>query len=298
MSQSLSQSPRRGFTLIELLVVIAIIAILAAILFPVFQKVRENARRASCQSNLKQLGLAETQYCQDNDEKFSGAYREFSSTDGNRLTFAEMIYPFVKSTGVFKCPDVTTPFIGSNANNCTYNPNTCVAGAGTLTYSYNCISAINTGNTNGDHAWNPLSTIDAPSETYLMMDNKGGYNDYNVWRTEDTDINGKFYTTNAVTWNGDPINGQSPAGSTIMGRRQLPILRRPREVPAEFAGYEWRPRPAGTSPRAWPSRSCAAASTLTECRRLMMRPCARCESAAPSGRRFSSRRWLWHCGLA
>src|SRR5205809_4233116 len=60
---------RRAFTLIELLVVIAIIAILAAILFPVFSRARENARRASCQSNLKQIGLGFLQYAQDYDER-------------------------------------------------------------------------------------------------------------------------------------------------------------------------------------------------------------------------------------
>jgi len=64
---------KRGFTLIELLVVIAIIALLAAILFPVFARARENARRASCQSNLKQMGLAFMQYTQDYDEKLPGA---------------------------------------------------------------------------------------------------------------------------------------------------------------------------------------------------------------------------------
>ena len=71
--QSQSRIVKRGFTLIELLVVIAIIAILAAILFPVFARARENARRASCQSNLKQIGLGIFQYTQDYDEKMRPA---------------------------------------------------------------------------------------------------------------------------------------------------------------------------------------------------------------------------------
>lgn len=95
-----------GFTLIELLVVIAIIAILAAILFPVFAKAREKARAITCISNLKQLGLAMMQYNQDNDEQSpAGLDHNLFGTPGAGSGWAGAIYPYVKSTGVYHCPD-------------------------------------------------------------------------------------------------------------------------------------------------------------------------------------------------
>ena len=92
-----------GFTLIELLVVIAIIAILAAILFPVFARARENARRASCSSNLKQIGLGVMQYTQDYDESYPTRRR---NSDG--AIWSQLIQPYVKSTQLFKCPSNTS----------------------------------------------------------------------------------------------------------------------------------------------------------------------------------------------
>lgn len=94
---------RKGFTLIELLVAIAIIAILAAILFPVFARARENARRASCQSNLKQILLGMTQYTQDYDEKFPSAYLHTTNYWG----WMQAVQPYVKSTQLFQCPSDT-----------------------------------------------------------------------------------------------------------------------------------------------------------------------------------------------
>lgn len=93
---------RKGFTLIELLVVIAIIALLSAILFPVFARARENARRASCQSNLKQIGLGLIQYSQDYDE--TAILWLQSSTPGPYRSYMDMAFPYLKSEQIFDCP--------------------------------------------------------------------------------------------------------------------------------------------------------------------------------------------------
>lgn len=95
---------RKAFTLIELLVVIAIIAILASILFPVFGRARENARRSSCQSNLKQIGLGIKQYTQDYDERFP-SIPSVAPVDVPGWAYA--IQPYMKSEQIFQCPSET-----------------------------------------------------------------------------------------------------------------------------------------------------------------------------------------------
>ncbi len=108
---------KRAFTLVELLVVIAIIGILAAILFPVFARARENARRASCQSNLKQIGLGLLQYSQDYDEILCADWfvtnpntalsTQSQSVPNARYKWTDAIFPYTKSEQIFTCPSAT-----------------------------------------------------------------------------------------------------------------------------------------------------------------------------------------------
>lgn len=105
LHSSQAKGRKTGFTLIELLVVIAIIGLLAAILFPVFARARENARRSSCQSNLKQIGLGLVQYVQDYDEVLpSPMYGTTANNNESYTRWQDVIYPYVNSASLFECP--------------------------------------------------------------------------------------------------------------------------------------------------------------------------------------------------
>ena len=183
---------RRGFTLIELLVVIAIIAILAAILFPVFAKAREKARQSSCLSNIKQIMLAILQYTQDYDETIPDINR--AGGPYNHVPWNAQIEPYIKNSQVFVCPS-------NKFNHC----GTAGSWAYVAWYNYFPISyGFNTWNGGGSAGTGPwvgyrsprgqsLGWVKQPANCIFIGDHWGCYQWY-------------WTTANAVdTWNGGTV---------------------------------------------------------------------------------------------
>ena len=225
-----SSRSQRGFTLIELLVVIAIIAILAAILFPAFARARENARRASCQSNLKQIGLGIMQYTQDYDEKYpSGSTYALSATTDACFTlpgaptfssdgtpesmWMGRIFPYTKSAQLYVCPSQPAYSL----------PSGVTAAQRAWSYIYN-IRVLpqwraDSGRFNNDCTYNSsggttysqpmqtLANIDSPAQT-IMMGERGRYE-----RAAITEIDGVFLAFDSTN---DPL--LSSGTSTSAGR--------------------------------------------------------------------------------
>jgi prepilin-type N-terminal cleavage/methylation domain-containing protein/prepilin-type processing-associated H-X9-DG protein len=152
---------RRGFTLIELLVVIAIIAILAAILFPVFAKAREKARQTSCLSNLKQFALGALSYAQDYDENLPYYYR-YNPWPVNLRWWPDMIQPYVKNYQLFVCPSGSWSYTNLRMAG---DPNPLVC-------SYAMPVIVNDANHNPiNHMWTgTLAALQDPSGTIMITE--------------------------------------------------------------------------------------------------------------------------------
>ncbi|MEN6643889.1 MAG: prepilin-type N-terminal cleavage/methylation domain-containing protein [Armatimonadia bacterium] len=157
---------RSGFTLIELLVVIAIIAILAAILFPVFAKAREKARQSSCLSNVKQINLSLLSYAQDYDEKLTSTWYGPVTPSPGSYQWPQACAPYIKNWQIFLCPSDSGRTIVANNG----------APGSSVSYGYSAAYYGGSG-VAGVTITSPyaksLGTITAPAETIMIADYTG-----------------------------------------------------------------------------------------------------------------------------
>jgi len=172
---SLTTRPRRAFTLIELLVVIAIIAILAAILFPVFAQAREKARQISCASNLRNLGTAVLMYTQDYDETLPLA--AYATTGFSFVTWHDLTDPYTRNHGIWYCPSSSVKKADQG-------------GKPTTHFGYNAryltTIQLDLASSYLKHTGVTLAAITSPTETVMLADAKASK--ANSWCGDD----GKF----------------------------------------------------------------------------------------------------------
>ena len=163
---------KKGFTLIELLVVIAIIAILAAILFPVFAQAREKARAITCVSNIKEIMLGESMYIQDYDEVHSWTWGWAS----NWMPWHQQIDPYIKNKQLWKCPDDAWDR-GQGNIPVTYSQNFCYPPDGNWSSNAQCYLM--------SPAASSDSTIPSPATTIFMAERPNWYHQWSQgWATE------------------------------------------------------------------------------------------------------------------
>lgn len=211
-------NPQKAFTLIELLVVIAIIAILAAILFPVFGRARENARRSSCSSNLKQIGLAFAQYAQDYDERYPGAinYAMAGESPDNAVKYNVawdvMIAPYLgfkvdpyRAPLIMQCPSdakarkwnitgrsYSMPGSGDWEEGKGSTPETAMMG-GTLRTA------------GGYYQGRTLSEVPVPAQTLMVVENP---QDTNWWANNSGALCGSVEEQDTWSWDEWPARGK------------------------------------------------------------------------------------------
>jgi prepilin-type N-terminal cleavage/methylation domain-containing protein/prepilin-type processing-associated H-X9-DG protein len=204
---------KAGFTLIELLVVIAIIAILASILFPVFARARENARRSSCQSNMKQIALGTLMYSQDFDEKFPIA----GGCGGTVYSWSHYTEPYIKSKQVFTCPSYATvsPYATATNPTASYAVNQALFG----------LSQAAVVNVTQVLMWFEDKTADTPGIGYVTFECNNytnAFNDPGIAYTRHLDGMNLNFVDGHVKWY--KLSQPNPVGPTQKGITFDPAL--------------------------------------------------------------------------